>query len=48
MKKTTGDRLLWVVAGAFLLLVAAWAAVFVIAHHHPVEPVPLVTGGGGK
>ncbi len=36
----TGDRLLWIVAGAFALLLNAWSVFIVIACSHPVVPVP--------
>jgi hypothetical protein len=37
-----GSRLwLWCVA-AFVVQAAVWAAWFTIAHHHPVQEVPLV------
>lgn len=42
-----GNRLLWIVAGAFALLLAAWAAFLVIAGRHPVAPVPIAAPGSG-
>jgi len=41
-----GNELLWLVAGVFAALLAAWAALVVISHHHPVQEVPVVTRGG--
>lgn len=43
-----GNRLLWLAAGAFAVMIAAWAAFFFIAHRHPVETVPVVTDGGRR
>lgn len=43
-----GNRLLWLAAGAFLVMIAAWTAFFLIAHRHPVETVPVVTDGGRR
>lgn len=48
MKKASGDRLLWLAAGAFAVLLAAWTVFFVIARNHPVASVPLTTEGGGR
>lgn len=48
MKKASGDRLLWLAAGAFALFLAAWTAFFVIARRHPVESVPLATEGRAR
>ncbi len=38
------DRLLWWVAGAFALLITAWATFFVIASRQHVAEVPLERG----
>ena len=38
-----GNRLLWLAAGAFTVMIAAWTAFFFIAHRHPVGTVPMVT-----
>lgn len=43
-----GNRLLWLAAGAFAVMIAAWTAFFFIAHRHPVETVPVVTDGGRR
>jgi hypothetical protein len=39
----SGNQLLWIVAGVFALVLDAWIVVFLIAHRHPVAPVPLTT-----
>jgi hypothetical protein len=41
-----GNRLLWLAAGAFAAMMAAWTVFFFVAHRHPVETVPVVTDGG--
>jgi hypothetical protein len=38
------NPLWWIVVGAFLVQLAAWAAWFTIASHHRVQEVPLATG----
>ena len=39
-----GRSNLWLVfVAAFVLQLAAWAAWFIVAAHHPVEEVPLAT-----
>ncbi len=43
----SGNRLLWIVAGVFALLLIAWTTLIVIACRHPVEPVPIAAPGGG-
>ena len=37
------NRLLWLAGGMFAVLLAAWATLFMLAHRHPVETVPLST-----
>ena len=40
------NGLLWVVAGGFAVLLAAWIACVVIACRHPVVPLSFATQGG--
>ena len=42
----SGNQLLWIVAGVFALVLDAWIVMFLIAHRHPVAPVPLTTRRG--
>jgi len=35
-----GGRLLWLAAGAFAVLIAAWLVLLYVAHLHPVAAVP--------
>jgi len=35
------SRLLWIAGAAFAVLFLAWAVLFVLAHRHRVEEVPL-------
>ncbi|MDD2764381.1 MAG: hypothetical protein PHE83_10445 [Opitutaceae bacterium] len=44
----SGNQLLWIAAGVFVVLLAAWTVLFIIAHRHPVAPVPLTAGGGAR
>ncbi|MFA5058980.1 MAG: hypothetical protein WC485_12765 [Opitutaceae bacterium] len=43
----SGNPLLWIAAGVFAVMLAAWTALFIVAHRHPVAPVPLTTRRGG-
>jgi len=41
-----GNQLLWIVAGVYAIVLAAWTVLFTIAHRHPVAPVLLTTRRG--
>ena len=42
----SGNQLLWIVAGVYAIVLAAWTVLFTIAHRHPVAPVLLTTRRG--
>ncbi len=42
MNTKANNSLLWWVAGAFSVLLIAWAVLFMVAAKHPVPEVPLV------
>lgn len=41
-----GNRLLWLAAGAFAVLIAGWVTFIILAHRHPVKSVPVPARGG--
>jgi hypothetical protein len=43
----SGNQLPWILDGAFALVLDAWIVMFLIAHRHPVAPVPLTTQRAG-
>jgi len=45
---SAGNEVLWIAGGLFALLLAAWAALFIIAHRHPVETVPVTPPAARK
>ena len=44
--RSGGNALLWIVAGVFLIVLAAWGTLIAIACRHPVTPVTIHTSGG--
>ena len=46
--EAAGNRLLWLAAGAFVVMILAWTVFFYVAHRHPVETVPVGTNGGRR